>query len=86
MIEKYILSNSRFKNTEFYYTKLKNTTRFVDIPYSYKKELIESQSLYPPYGNFTDLSKKIYQVYRTSGTTANPLLLSFTKKDIQRIS
>lgn len=60
--------------------------QFLDVPLTSKTELISSQKSFPPLGNFTDFSKDIYQTYRTSGTTANPLMLSFTKNDIELIT
>jgi phenylacetate-CoA ligase len=80
-----IIDNFR-KTSEFYSLKLKGINTFKDVPFTSKKDLITSQKKHPPLGNFTDFSKTIYQTYRTSGTSANPLLLCFTKKDIEQIT
>lgn len=77
----------KFKNsTEFYKKKLQNCNTIDYVPLTYKQELIESQVKYKPYGLFTDYKYNIHQVYRTSGTTSTPLLLSFTKNDIELIT
>jgi phenylacetate-CoA ligase len=73
-------------STDFYRVKLKKVNFFHDIPLTTKDDLIRSQIEFPPFGNFTDYSKKVFQIYRTSGTTSRPLLLSFTKKDIDYIT
>lgn len=73
-------------STEFYKLKLHEITKFHEVPFTTKAELIASQKKQPPFGSFTDYSKNIYQTYRTSGTSANPLLLSFTKNDIGLIT
>jgi phenylacetate-CoA ligase len=80
-----LLQNFR-SSSEFYNLKLNEIKSFRELPLTTKTELIASQKKYPPLGNFTDFSKPIYQTYRTSGTSANPLLLSFTKKDIELIT
>ena len=72
--------------SDFYSKKLKNCRSFSDAPFTTKEELVRSQNDYPPYGGFMDSGKKIFQIYRTSGTSANPLLLSFTKKDVDIIT
>lgn len=70
----------------FYEKKYKGIESFNSLPYTTKHELLESQGYCPPYGDFRNPTKEVEQVYRTSGTTSKPLLLSFTKKDIDYIS
>lgn len=86
MINRVQILNFFKNNTEFYRQKLKEITKFAEIPLTTKDELIRSQMEYPPYGSFTDYTKNIVQTYRTSGTTNTPLLLSFTEKDIDFIT
>jgi phenylacetate-CoA ligase len=77
----------KFKeSTPFYQKKLKEIRCFDEIPVTLKNELLESQSTFPPYGNFTNSNVKINQVYRTSGTTSTPLLLCFSKNDVKIIT
>jgi phenylacetate-CoA ligase len=73
-------------STPFYRKKLRGIKSFDHIPLTTKNELIESQRKFPPYGNFTDFTKNIFQVYRTSGTANTPLMLSFTKSDVEMIT
>ncbi len=72
--------------TEFYINKLKNCKKFSEVPFTTKAELVQSQKEVPPFGGFTDYNRKIFQIYRTSGTSDNPLLLSFTKYDVEFIT
>ncbi|MCK9612729.1 MAG: hypothetical protein PHR81_00405 [Bacteroidales bacterium] len=68
--------------TEFYKDKLKNCKEISEVPFTTKAELVQSQKEIPPFGGFTDYKREIFQIYRTSGTSDNPLLLSFTKNDV----
>jgi len=74
------------KATLFYKNKLSCIISFDNAPFTTKAELLNSQLQFPPYGDFTDNKKKIAQVYRTSGTSESPLLLTFTNQDIQTIT
>lgn len=77
----------KFKNSsEFYRKKLESVRIFEEAPLTQKSELVQNQIIFPPYGNFIDPGKSIFQIYRTSGTTAQPLLLSFTRNDIDLIT
>lgn len=79
------LESIKSKN-EFYNKKFLNINNFNELPLTTKNELLENQSLFLPYGNFRNKDIQIEQIYRTSGTTAKPLLLSFSKKDIDYIT
>jgi len=70
----------------FYKEKLKGVKLFNQVPLTTKGELIESQRAFPPFGKFTDYTKDIYQIYRTSGTANTPLMLSFTEPDVNLIA
>jgi phenylacetate-CoA ligase len=74
------------KSTAFYKDKLKGCNDFETAPFTDKSELLNSQVKFPPYGNFTAQEKEICQVYRTSGTSSNPLLLTFSRKDVDLIT
>jgi phenylacetate-CoA ligase len=70
----------------FYNKKLSGVSSFSDASATTKAELLESQMQYPPFGDFTNDSKPVFQIYRTSGTTTHPLWLTFTKNDIELIT
>jgi len=74
------------KLTPFYSKKLHNIRSFDQASLTSKPELLDSQKKHPPFGNFTDRGIEINQIYRTSGTSANPLLLTFSQKDIVLIT
>jgi len=80
-----ILDNFK-KLTPFYSRKLNGAGDFNDAPLTSKHELLSSQKNHPPVGNFTNKKVAISQIYRTSGTSSNPLLLTFSKKDIDFIT
>ena len=79
------LESIKSKN-EFYDNKFSNISLFDELPLTTKKELLDNQLGFPPYGNFRNKDILIEQIYRTSGTTAKPLLLSFSKRDIDYIT
>ncbi|WP_375752255.1 phenylacetate--CoA ligase family protein [Vibrio sp. HN007] len=81
-----ILSELNQRAIPYYVQKAKDKKSFVDIPFTSKKDLLKSQLKYPPYGDFTDSAYSIKQIYRTSGTTAEPLLLAFSEEDIEFIT
>ncbi|HPI31200.1 MAG TPA: hypothetical protein PLS26_11805 [Bacteroidales bacterium] len=80
-----ILDNFK-KLTPFYSRKLNGAGDFNHAPLTSKHELLSSQKKQPPFGNFTNKKVAINQIYRTSGTSSNPLLLTFSKKDIDFIT
>mgnify|MGYP001187930479 CR=1 FL=1 len=67
-----------FKNTKF------NIKEFEKIPFTTKKDLLDDQKKYSPFGSnlSVDISQ-IQRVHRTSGTTDRPLILALTKNDIK---
>jgi len=79
------------KNSDFYKRKLKsfknmkfNIKEFEKIPFTTKKDLLDDQKKYSPFGSnlSVDISK-IQRVHRTSGTTDRPLILALTKNDVK---
>ena len=68
--------------TNFYKKKLLNVKLFDDAPFTFKNELLLSQEQSPVYGDYTNLKYSISQVYRTSGTLSNPLILAFSENDV----
>ena len=79
------------KKSKFYRNKLKNFKNkkinsdiFVKIPFTTKKELLDDQKKFPPFGsNLTVDKKNIQRVHRTSGTSNKPLILALTKNDLK---
>lgn len=72
-----------------FYQKLYDINKlnnFTDIPLISKIDLLEDQKQYPPFGlNLTVHREDLQRIHRTSGTTAKPLLLTLTTKDIEII-
>ncbi len=79
------------KKSKFYKNKLKkfknkkiNSEIFDKIPFTTKKELLDDQKKYPPFGsNLTVEKKNIQRIHRTSGTSNKPLILALTKNDLK---
>ena len=57
---------------------------FKNLPFTTKKELLEDQRLYPPFGSFLNVNKNsIKRVHQTSGTTNKPFIIAMTNQDIE---
>ncbi len=77
-------------SSSFYQKKLKgyrdaaSLLRDLDIlPFTEKKELIDDQLQYPPFGSNLSVNNScVRRVHRTSGTTGRPVFLALTAKDI----
>ena len=62
----------------------KSKFKFTNIPFLTKKDLLLDQKKNPPFGNILSVKKnEIVRVHKTSGTSADPLLIFLTKKDIE---
>ena len=76
------------KRSEFYSCRYAGVEirEFSDIPLIDKKDLLQDQAQYPPFGkNLCVDRNKIARIHRTSGTTTSPLLLALTKNDIDTV-
>ena len=78
------------KNSDFYRNKLKgfkiNIEHFKDIPFTTKKEVLQDQEKYSPFGsNLCVNTRKIQRIHSTSGTTNKPYIIALTNKDIKNI-
>jgi len=78
-----------FDNSPFYKRKIKNFNSkdffkyFQIIPFTGKKEVLEDQNNYPPFGsNICVKMDQIRRIHRTSGSTNKPVLILLTEKDI----
>ncbi len=59
---------------------------FQSLPFTQKKDILQDQVLYPPYGsNLCVPMKMISRIHKTSGSTDIPLLIALTTKDITNI-
>ena len=78
-----ILNKSNFyKKKLINHKKINNYSDFTKIPFTTKKELLNDQEKYPPFGsNLCVNQNEILRVHRTSGTTNKPLILALSKND-----
>lgn len=59
---------------------------FSELPLLHKRDLINDQKNYPPFGSgVVGYKNKIKRVHRTSGTSSIPLLLALTENDIKNV-
>jgi phenylacetate-CoA ligase len=76
---------SYIKKSDFYSSRYAGLEihGFSDIPLIDKKDLLQDQAQYPPFGkNLCVDRNRIARIHRTSGTSTNPLLLALTKNDL----
>lgn len=60
---------------------------FQDIPLIRKKDIINDQAKYPPFGsNLVVEMSQVSRMHRTSGTSNKPLLLALTKEDEKMVA
>lgn len=76
--------NDKFTRAGLSKQDIKNGFSIADLPFTEKNELLQDQIQHPPYGRLcavpmTDISR----VHRTSGTTARPLYIVLTARDVQ---
>lgn len=77
----FVTSNSRF-----YQEKYKNiiSRSIQKLPFTEKSEIITDQVTNPPFGSNVCVNKThIQRIHRTSGTTARPVYIPMSKKDIE---
>ncbi len=84
----YVLSKSCF-----YQEKLTGLTPddvindFNKIPFTTKKEILDDQFRYKPYGSNLCVKKEdIRRIHKTSGTTQTPVVIALTQKDINDVT
>ena len=86
---RYVIANSEFYRRkwprEFNSESEVTIDSFAELPFTDKKELIEDQINFAPFGSnvCTDKSE-ILRVHKTSGSTGRPLLLVFTEEDLSQ--
>lgn len=84
----YTLEHSPFYQKKFHDAKINSNNfseRFQFLPFTTKSEILADQLKYPPFGeNLCIPVSEIQRIHKTSGTTARPLLLALTNKDIQQ--
>lgn len=78
------------KQSPFYRKKFRRQTAagiaesFSEIPFTEKSEILSDQNLFPPFGsNLCAAPDQIQRVHRTSGTTARPIFIALTRRDVE---
>jgi phenylacetate-CoA ligase len=78
------------QHSPFYREKFRNASpeelcgNFETIPFTEKNEVLSDQSVFPPFGSNLCVDRSlISRVHRTSGTTARPIFIGLTAKDIE---
>ncbi len=84
---KYVIERSEFYQKKFADLDISPENifdKFSSLPFTTKKELLESQENYPPYGNYLATDPvNLCRIHKTSGTTNKPLLVALSKKDTE---
>ncbi|MCX6801925.1 MAG: phenylacetate--CoA ligase [Candidatus Diapherotrites archaeon] len=71
----------RFKEAGFAPAQLKKISDLSKIPFTYKTDLRDTY----PFGMFTEPLQKITEVHASSGTTGKPIVVGYTKNDIENV-
>lgn len=79
----YVLENSEFYRRKFGdITAREAVERFEELPFTYKSEILQDQSAFPPYGsNLCVEPERLRRIHKTSGTTNKPVIIALTKND-----
>jgi phenylacetate-CoA ligase len=75
----------KVKYADFASYKSSNLTEFFEeLPFTEKGELLQDQLETPPFGkNLCVDNARVSRVHKTSGTTGRPLMLAYTKTDLE---
>ena len=69
------------ERNRFYGERLKGASRFEDIPFTTKEQLVDDQAGNPPFGtNLTFPLEAYVRIHQTSGTAGKPVLWLDTKE------
>jgi len=80
---RYVSEKSAFYRKKYGSRNISNINDLEHLPFTTKRELLDDELNKPPFGTFLATPiKKISRAHRTSGTSANPLFLALSKKDI----
>ncbi len=81
---RYVLENSQFYRKKIRESRIDTLVEnFERIPFTEKSEILADQNEFPPFGRNLCVGKaRISRIHRTSGTTARPIFIALTKKDI----
>ncbi|MEM0360508.1 MAG: phenylacetate--CoA ligase [Candidatus Diapherotrites archaeon] len=71
----------RFKEANFSPSKLKKISDLSRIPFTSKTDLRDTY----PFGMFTEPLQKIIEVHASSGTTGKPIVVGYTKNDVEKV-
>ena len=76
--------SKRFREIGINGNDFKKGFNFQLLPLITKRELLEDQAEYPPFGSLLAVpEKEIIRIHKTSGTTAMPFIITLTKLDIE---
>lgn len=83
----YVLEKSKFYQRKFgNITAEEAVEKFEELPFTFKYEILQDQSDYPPYGsNLCVEPKQLCRIHKTSGTTNKPVIIALTKNDVDMI-
>ena len=84
---RYVLENSVFYRKKYGNISINELIeKFTSIPFTVKKEILDDQETYPPYGSnlCVDVSN-IRRIHKTSGTTQKPVIVALTANDIDNV-
>lgn len=82
-------ANNTIERSPFYQNLYgqKRFSKFEDIPFLTKKQLIADQLQHKPFGsNLCVPRKSLARIHRTSGTTNRPLILALTQNDLDTVT
>jgi phenylacetate-CoA ligase len=84
---KYVLAHSAFYQRKYGNTEAcEIMDNFTSVPFTTKKEILNDQEAYPPYGlNLCVEISDIRRIHKTSGTTQKPVIIALTERDISHI-
>lgn len=80
------------EKSDFYRRKFGNITareaveKFEELPFTYKSEILQDQSDFPPYGsNLCVEPEQLCRIHKTSGTTNKPVIIALTQNDVNTV-
>lgn len=83
----YVLRKSKFYQRKFgNITAREAVEKFKELPFTFKSEILQDQSAFPPYGsNLCVEPEQLCRIHKTSGTTNKPVIIALTKNDVDTI-
>lgn len=80
-----VMTRSRFYREKLARRRQPRTLdAFLELPFTTKQDLLTDQVAHPPYGSTLCIDvKDIQRIHKTSGTTASPLLIAMSRRDVE---